>query len=230
MKVDEIKKDVESMKMFASDLQIFMGTKTFEENVSTNERNLQGLYDNGSFENLKIVCILNEKLNRIISEIKTFGDIYVNKCEKHASFSWNGDKSSPILKPMTGDNSIININVKLVHKIIIDGHNISGCAISEAGDMLFQNLQQNTLLRFAPNGEFHSSSNIKGAGFQSGYDLAVVNSNTIAVSSGGYPPHKIYLIDINGAETRRLFNLDDYCYGLSYHNGSFMYSTLGKAL
>ncbi|XP_063418463.1 uncharacterized protein LOC134701267 [Mytilus trossulus] len=230
MKVDEIKKDVESMKIFASDLLIFMGTKTFEENVLTNELNLQGLYDNGSFENLKIVCILNEKLNRIIREIKTFGDIYVNKCEKNASFSWKGDKSAQILKSMAGDNSIVYINVKLVHKIGISGHNISGCAISEAGDMLFQKLQQNTLLRFAPNGEFHSHSNIKGAGFQSGYDLAVVNSNTIAVSSGAYPPHKIYLIDINSAETRRLFNLDDYCYGLSYHNRSFMCSTDGKGI
>lgn len=67
------------MKMFAPNLQIFMGTKTFQENVSSNNLNVQSLFDNGSFAKLTMVCTLNEKLIGLINEIKTFGDIEVNK-------------------------------------------------------------------------------------------------------------------------------------------------------
>lgn len=59
-KVHEIQKDIESVKLFASNLQIFLGTKAFQENVSTNELSVQYLYDNGSFENLQMVCTFNE--------------------------------------------------------------------------------------------------------------------------------------------------------------------------
>lgn len=129
-KIDEIQKDVETVKLFASNLQIFMGTKTIQENISSNELNVQNLFDNGSFSNLTMVCTLNEKLNGFIKEIKTFGDIKVNKCEKHASFSWRGDKSPQIFKPMSGDKSIENINARLVRKISTNHINLIGCAIS----------------------------------------------------------------------------------------------------
>ncbi|VDH98157.1 Hypothetical predicted protein [Mytilus galloprovincialis] len=224
-KVDEIKNDVESMKQFASNLQIFMGTKKFEENVSTTELNVQSLFDNASLDNITMVCTLNENLNRLINDIKTFGDIEVNKYEKHASFSWKGNKSAQFFKPMPGDKSIEYINVRLVRKIEIDRNDLSGCGMSETGKLLFLQAHKNTLLIYEADGEFNSKMHIKPVPSKIGYDLAVVDSNTVAVSSGGNCPYAIYFIDTNTTEMQQVFDLNDFCYGLSYHNGSFVVCT-----
>lgn len=229
-KVDEIKKDVESVKSFASNLQILLGSKSFEENVSTNELKVQKLYDDGSLNNVIMKCTFNEKLEQFIKEINSFGDMRMDNSEKHVSLSWKGDKSAQIFKPMTGDKLIENINVRLVRQISIDGNNLTGCALSENGNMLFLIEHKNSLMKYSSNGEFHSELHITTAPSDIGYDLAVVDSNTIAVSTGGNFPHKIYLIDMNNAKIRQNVHLNDFCYGLSYHNGSLMCCTYNQGI
>ncbi|XP_063411406.1 uncharacterized protein LOC134694331 [Mytilus trossulus] len=229
-KVDEIKKDVESVKSFASNLQIFVGSKSFEENVSTNELKVQKLYDDGSLNDVIIECTFNEKLEQFIKEINTFGDMKVDSSEKHVSFTWKGDTSAQIYQSISGAKSVENINVKIVRKINVGRNELSGCVMSESGNMLFLLAHKNSLIKYSSNGEFHSELHINTAPSNIGYDLAVVDSNTIAVSTGGNNPHKIYLIDINNAEVRQDFDLKDYCYGLSYHKGSLVCCTQNQGI
>ncbi|XP_063418484.1 uncharacterized protein LOC134701284 [Mytilus trossulus] len=224
-KVDGIQKDVESVKMFASNLQIFMGTKAFQERISTNEINVQQVYDNGSLNNVTMKCTFNEKLEGVINHIKTFGDVEIDNCEKHVSFSWRGDKSAQIFKSKSAAKSIETINVRLGRRININRESISGCAISEAGNMLFLQAHNNSIMKYAPNGEFISESCINPATSGIGYDLAVIDSNTVAVSSGGHDPQQIYLIDMNSTKTSQVFQLGDWCCGLSYNNDSFICCT-----
>ncbi|XP_071150337.1 uncharacterized protein [Mytilus edulis] len=213
--------------MFASNLQIFMGTKAFQENVSTNEMNVQVLYDNGNLNNITMECTFNEKLEELRDEIMSFGDIKVDNSDKHTSFSWNGDKSAQIYKSILGAKTTENINVRLVLvcKINIDVNGLSGCAISEAGNMIFLHEHSNSLIKYAPNGEFISKSVINPQAKGIGYDLALIESNTVAVSSGGNYPQHIYLIDMNSTKTSQIFQLGDWCYGLSYNNNSFICCT-----
>ncbi|CAC5408335.1 unnamed protein product [Mytilus coruscus] len=229
-KVVEIQKDVESVKMFASNLQIFMGTKSFQENVSTNKMNVQKLYDNGNLNNFTIECTLNDKLENLIKEIKTFGNIKNDDSKKHVSFSWKVDKSAQIFKSISGAKMIENINVRLVRKINVGRNGLTGCALSENGNMLFLQAHRNNLLRYELNGKFLSESHINTAPSDIGYDLAIVDSNTVAVSSGGNLPHTIYLIDMNSAKTRQDLDIDNFCYGLSYNNGSLVCCTSGEGI
>lgn len=80
---------------------------------------------------------------------------------------------------------------------------------------------------YRPNGEFHSKSLINSDQYNVGYELAVVGSNTVAVSCGGNDPRQLFLIDTNSTAIRQDFNIDGYCYGLNYHNGSFICCTSG---
>lgn len=43
-------------------------------------------------------------------------------------------------------------------------------------------------------------------------------------------PHIKFTYLIDSAETRQVFNIDDYCYGLSYNNGSLICCTSGKGI
>ncbi|CAG2186798.1 unnamed protein product [Mytilus edulis] len=88
----------------------------------------------------------------------------------------------------------------------------------------------NQLLKYCPNGEFHSEIRINPVMKRIGYDLAMVDSNTVAVSSSGNFPYKIYLIDTNRAETRQVFDINDFSYGLSYHNESFVCCTFQNGI
>ncbi|XP_063418453.1 uncharacterized protein LOC134701255 [Mytilus trossulus] len=223
--VDEIQKDVESVKLFASNLQIFMGTKAFLVSVSANENKVQKLYDIGSFNNVTFEFTFNEKLEAVIKEINTLGDMKVDFSEKHVSFSWKSNQSAQIYKSISEPTSIEEISVKLVQKINIGRNTLSGCAISEAGNMLFLQAHKNNLLTYCPNGELHSESCILKGQPGMGYDLAVVDSEMVAVSSGGNPPTKIHFIDMSNSKLHKTINCQDWCYGLSYHNGSFICCT-----
>ncbi|CAC5407976.1 unnamed protein product [Mytilus coruscus] len=229
-KVDRIQKDVETVNMFASNLQIFMGTKAFQESISTIEMNVQQVYDNGSLNNATMKCTFNEKLEEFIKHIKTFGDVEIDNCEKHVSFSWQSHKSAQIFKPTSVAKSIENINVRLGRRININREGISGCAISEAGNMLFLQAHSNRLMKYSPNGEFISESCIDPEASGIGYDLAVIDSNTVAVSSGGFSPQQIYLIDMNSTKTSQVFQLGDWCCGLSYNNNSFICCTFRNGI
>ncbi|CAC5408337.1 unnamed protein product [Mytilus coruscus] len=224
-RVDEIRNDVESVKMCASNLQMFMGTKAFQESVSTNETNIRKLDNNGSLNTVTIECKFNGKMDRVIKEIKTLGDIKMNNCDKHVSFFWKGGKSTQILKPVSGAKSFGEIIAKLVRRINIGRNNLTGCVLSEAGNMLFVQANKNKLLKYESNGQFHSESCIIPGQNHVGYDLAVVDSNLVGVSSGGHFPQKIHFIDINNAKVRKEIILQDWCYGLSYHNGIFICCT-----
>ncbi|CAG2186794.1 unnamed protein product [Mytilus edulis] len=228
-KVEGIQKDVESVKMFASDLQIFMGTKAFQESISTNEINVQQVYDNGSLNNVTMKCTFNEKLEGFIKHIKTFGDVEIDNNEKHVSFSWKGDISAQIFKPKSVAKSIETINVRLERKITIDCDGLSGCAVSESGHMLFLQAYSNRMMKYTPHGEFISESPINPEASGIGYDLEVIDSYTVAVSSGGID-HNINLIDMDSAKLRQVFNSGDYSYGLSHHNGSFICCTYVKGI
>ncbi|XP_071148846.1 uncharacterized protein [Mytilus edulis] len=224
-KVGGVQKDVESVKMFASDLQIFMGTKAFQESISTNEINVQQVYGNGSLNNVTMKCTFNEKLEGFIKDIKTFGDIEINNSEKHVSFSWKGDKSAQIFKPKSVAKSIETINVRLERKITIDCYGLSGCAVSESGHMLFLQAYSNRMMKYTQNGEFISESRINPEANGIGYDFSVIDSNTVAVSNGGNHPQQIHLIDINSTKTSQVFQLRDWCCGLSYSNDLFICCT-----
>ncbi|XP_063411412.1 uncharacterized protein LOC134694338 [Mytilus trossulus] len=224
-KVDEIIEAVASVKMFASNLQIFMGTKTFQENVSTNEINVQVLYDNGNLNNITMECTFNEKLEELRDEVKVFGDIKGGNCDKHISFSWRGDKSAQLYKSILGANSIENINVRLIRKINIDVNGLSGCVISESGNMMFLHKHNNSLIKYSRNGIFISKSVINPQAEGIGFELALIDFNTVAVSSGGNYPQQIYLIDMNTTKTSQIFQLGDWCCGLSYNNNSFICCT-----
>ncbi|CAG2217147.1 unnamed protein product [Mytilus edulis] len=228
-KVDEIQKDIESVKQFATNLQIFIGSKAFQENVSTNELNVQYLYDNGSFENLKMVCTFNEKLDVLVNELKTFGNMKVDICGKHASFSWKSHKSAQILRSTPVEKSIDNLNVRLVRRITINYDGLSGCAMSESGNMFFISTYKNKILKYGQKSEFVSESYINPKTGVIGYDLAVIDSDTVAVSSG-VNDHNIYLIDMDSLKSHQAFDIEDYCYGLSHHNGSFICCTYNNGI
>ncbi|XP_071149737.1 uncharacterized protein [Mytilus edulis] len=228
--VDEIKEDVDSVKMFGSNLQIFIGTKEYQEKVSNNEINIQMLNDNGSLNNVTMDCVFDEKLEGLLKEVKAFGDTKVNNSEKHVSFSWKGDRSAQLLKSISRAGSIERMSVRLVSTININRNGLTGCTLLESGDMLFVREYRNHLLKVCPNGEFHSEIRINPAQKDIGYDLAMVDSSTVAVSSSGNEPYKIYLIDTNRAETRQVFDINDFSYGLSYYNESFICCTFNNGI
>lgn len=159
-KGNEIQNDLKSLQTFASNIQIAMGTKAYKNIVQTNEIMVQKIYDNGSLNNFTMACMFNEKLTRFIKEIKTFGDVRIASYKRHTSFLWKVDKSAQLYKSFADRKSIQNMSVRLVRKINVDCNGITGCAMSEAEIMLFLQAYQNSLLKYGPDGQFHSKSSI----------------------------------------------------------------------
>lgn len=101
----------------------------------------------------------------------------MDNCEKHVSFSWKSNKSAQIFKSTPREKSIENLNVRLVRKINIDYDGLSGCSMSEFGNMLFLQIYKNKLLKYGQKSEFLSESYINPKTGGIGYDLSVIDSN-----------------------------------------------------
>ncbi|VDI53652.1 Hypothetical predicted protein [Mytilus galloprovincialis] len=102
-----------------------------------------------------------------------------------------------------------NCQNHIIHKINVDCNGITGCAMSEAGIMLILQAYQNSLLKYGPDGQFHSKSRMNPDRDCSyiGFDIAVIDSHTAVVSSGRRYPSHIEFIDMgNGKFLRVLKN------------------------
>ncbi|CAC5407975.1 unnamed protein product [Mytilus coruscus] len=156
--------------------------------------------------------------------------IKVDNNEKHISLSWKSDNSALIFKSILGAKSIENISARLMCTINTNRDRLTGCAMSEAGSLLFLQLYQNKLLKYEPNGKFTSESGILPDQDYFGFDLAVVDSHIVAISCGGNPSTQICLINLKSAELHQILCLGDWCYGLSFHNGSVICCTHDKGI
>lgn len=127
--------------------------------------------------------------------------------KRYTSFLWKVDKSAQLFKSFADGESIPNMSVRLVHKINVDCNDITGCAMSEAGNMLFLQTYQNSLVKYGPDGQFYCKSSINPDRDCSsiGFDFAMDDSHTAAVLSGSHFPKHIHFIDMDTAKLLPFF-------------------------
>ncbi|XP_063410742.1 RING finger protein 207-like [Mytilus trossulus] len=128
----QLRTNVEAMKKYGSNIQVFMGTTKLQQRVSSQERFVRSLQNDGSFRVVYLECSISEKLNSILTGIETFGTVTSKSSESRVRFSWQCDKSAQILTKPTHLKSIDNINTKLICKIDVDTYEtITSCFVGK---------------------------------------------------------------------------------------------------
>jgi len=151
--VEELQRYIIAVKEYASDLQTFLGSKAIGEEVKKEEEYLMSLSEDGCLQQLNLRYNINTKIKNILSTIKTFGSVSIEK------------KSSPlvVIKTMNAkqaqiisvtqhpsEKSINDIKLTLLTTFNIPKRqgsiSITGCISCLNGKLIFADCYANSRL------------------------------------------------------------------------------------
>ncbi|CAG2200919.1 unnamed protein product [Mytilus edulis] len=114
---------LQDMKMYASDLQTYLGLHQISSDIVKLESSLQSVIEKGSLDKVSLTCSINESLNDIARSIKTFGTIAETKVPTSITYIRQKDKQAQIIG--VNPKSIDDIKMKLIQKFDINSKEIS---------------------------------------------------------------------------------------------------------
>ncbi|CAG2218839.1 unnamed protein product [Mytilus edulis] len=182
----QLKKDVEAMKKYGSNIQVFMGTTKLLQPVSSQEKFVRSLQNDESLRFVNLECSISEELNNIKTRVRSFGVVTSITSDPRTQFNWKSDKSAQILSTPTDMNSIDNINTKLICKIDVKtSKTITSCLVGKY--VMFSNLKSlsfiGCLLQYDRKGKYLKEIELKNS---NAFNILFIDSETVAVTSGGY--------------------------------------------
>ncbi|XP_071144830.1 E3 ubiquitin-protein ligase TRIM56-like [Mytilus edulis] len=214
---------LQDMKMYASDLQTYLGLHQISSDIVKLESSLQSVIEKGSLDKVSLTCSINESLNDIARSIKTFGTIAETKVPTSITYIRQKDKQAQIIG--VNPKSIDDIKMKLIQKFDINSKDIKGCNILSNNRMVFTDYSYRKVIVFTDtDGKQLFTSSL----FQShAFDVACIDNNTVAVTSG-VSSQGINIIDINSKTIiQNILIAKSLCYGITHTNG-FLFCCVEK--
>ncbi|CAG2248196.1 PLA2G [Mytilus edulis] len=205
---------LQDMKMYASDLQTYLGLHQISSEIAQLESSLQSVIVKGSLDKISLTCSINESLNDITKRIQTFGTIAEKKISTNITYIRQKDKQAQIIG--INPKSIHDIKMKLLRKFDIDSNDIKGCDIFQDKRMVLSNYYSRSkeIVITDRDGKqlFELSLQIQA------FDIACMDNNAIAVTSG-YWNRGINIIDIESKTVKQNIPTEYRCHGITQNDG-----------
>lgn len=148
----------------------------------------------------------------------------INRCLKHSEHSefQTSNHGNPCCKQyenevhghcskINSDGNVKNINLKGRIIFKVNAGDITGCDISETGQMVFVDNKYDCLVLHEKDGSLNRTIDL----LSKPYDVAYINENKITVTQDS----EILIINLETDLTERWIDLGWKCYGISYING-----------
>ncbi|CAG2252680.1 unnamed protein product [Mytilus edulis] len=214
-----LKDQLLQMKNFASELQVFLGTRQIDKLVMSEIKSIKTV--SNSLYDYKFNLVLNDDIQNLSNcAVKEFGGI---KTTEHASNIVM--KELKIEQAQVQQNLQPSGNVKLEVIAMVDIKKeehmcITGCAILPNGHLLFANYTyKQKLLEYSEEGTYIGSIPVSAIP----YDITVLDSDRIAIT---YLDKEFFEI-FNYRKSQVEKKIKTECWGLSYSNGK-IYIKLDK--
>ncbi|XP_071144800.1 E3 ubiquitin-protein ligase TRIM39-like [Mytilus edulis] len=224
-----LREDVEAMKKYGSNIQVFMGTTKLQQPVSSQERFVRLLQDDESLRFVNLECSISEELNNINTRIRSFGTVKPITSKSRVRFSWESDKSAQILTTPTNLKSIDNINTKLICMIDINTSNtITSCVLGKGLLFSTTNRYRGKILQYDTQGKHLKEIELKQS---YAFDIVLIDLDTIAVTGGGCD-FKVYIVDVATLQVKLVIDVgkQNWIYGATYKNESIISCMYGNAI
>ncbi|CAC5389422.1 unnamed protein product [Mytilus coruscus] len=180
----KLKDQVLQMKEFASDLQVFLGTRQIDKLGVSEIESCKTATD--YIHDYKFNLVLNSDIKKLSNGVvKEFGEIQVAEHASNLDIKEVKIEQAQIQQKVQPSGKVADINLQLIRKVDIKrGHNLSitGCAILPNGHLLFANFQKNrNILEYNEEGNYIGSIQVSA----DPYDITVLDLDRIAISYGG---------------------------------------------
>ncbi|XP_063408871.1 uncharacterized protein LOC134692346 [Mytilus trossulus] len=225
----QLKNDVDAMKTYGSNIQVFMGTTKLQQLVSSQEKFVRSLQDDESLRFINLECSISEELNNITTDIRSFGTVTSISSDPRIQLNWKSDKSAQILKSPTDINSIDNINTTLICKIDVNTpKTISSCVVGKC--LLFSTYDGfrpiGNILQYDSGGKYLNEIKLKNS---RAFDIVFIDLNTVAVT-GGETDFNVYIVDVTTLNMKRIISVgrNNWLYGATYNDEEIIGCINGK--
>ncbi|XP_063420947.1 uncharacterized protein LOC134706168 [Mytilus trossulus] len=211
--VEILKEQTIQMKSFASDLQVFLGTRQLNKTISETIGSLKEEIRDYTNDNMEIE--MNRVISSLVNEIKQFGEIRV--IETMAIYLQLKDaKIDQAQIQIHGfSRSIQNVNLKLKQKFDIKGsiQAITGCIVLPDDRIIIADYYgSGKLMEYNNNGQHIRDIPVSNEPFS----LTLVDTDCIAVTYG--LSEYLEIINTKNTSDRKRVNCSSYCLGISYQD------------
>ncbi|XP_063409083.1 uncharacterized protein LOC134692555 [Mytilus trossulus] len=211
----KLKDQVLKMKEFASDLQVFLGTRQIDKLVMSETESIKtaakSMYD------YKFNLVLNSDIQKLSnSVVKDFGKIQVAEQFSNLNIKEIKIEQAQIQQKIQQSRNVADVKLKLLTKVKIKREGdirITGCAILPNDHLLFANYNTTELLEYNEEGNYIGRIQVSA----NPYDITVLDSELIAITYGSKRFFEIF--NYRKSWVQKMIETGGNCWGLSQSNG-----------
>ena len=216
--IEMLQSKLSAVKLYASDLQIFLGGRTILREVEVEEMYLTTLLEEKCLQQVNL-CYRPEEKMAVCRE--TSPPAINIKGEK--------DKQAQIMTitPPVRNVSIHDINLLLLRTKERLCNQITGCTITPNGKFIFADWVIKGL--HILNEDWTSDNlDIKLPAIRDSYDVTCIGDTRLAISTGRF--QQIIILNIASKKIEKIINTSDWCYGITQNEGSLLFCEKSRGI
>ena len=218
--IEILQRKLSALKLYASDLQTFLGGRTILREVEEEEMYVTALLEEKCLQQVN-VCYRTDGKLAAINNIEIFGSVCRETNPPVINIKIGKDKQAQIMTitPPVKNVSIHDINLVLLRKKERLCNQITGCTITPNGKFICADYGTKGLHIL---NEDWTSDNLdtKLPAIKYAFDVTCIDDTRLAISNGDH--HQINILSIASKKIEKIINTSYWCYGIAQNEGSLL--------
>ena len=221
-----LKSKLSAVKLYASDLQTFLGGRTILSEFEEEEMHVTTLLEDKCLQQVNL-CYRPDAKMAAITNIEIFGSVCRETNPPAINIKRGKDKQAQIMTftPPVRNVSIHDINLVPLRKKERLCDNITGCTITPNGKFIFADRKGLHILN-----EDWTSDNLdtKLPAIRHAFDVTCIDDTRLAISTGKL--QQISILNIASKNIEKIINTSHECYGITQNEGSLLFCERTKGI
>jgi hypothetical protein len=225
--IEMLQSKLSAVKLYASDLQTFLGGRTILREVEVEEMYLTTLLDQKCLQvNL---CYRPEEKMAAIKHFEMFGSVCRETSPLAINIKREKDKQAQLMTitPPVRNVSIHDINLLLLRTKERLCNQITGCTITPNGKFIFADWGTKGL-HILNEGWTYDNLYIKLPAIRDSYDVTCIGDTRLAISTGRF--QQISILNIASKKIEKIINTSDWCYRITQNEGSLLFCEKSRGI
>ena len=226
--IEMLQSKLSAVKLYASDLQTFLGGRTILREVEEEEMNVTTLLEEKCLQQVN-VCYRPEPKMTAINTIEIFGSVCRETNPPVINIKRGKDKQAQIvtITPPVRNVSIHDMNLVLLRKKERFCNQITGCTITPNGKFIFADFGTKGLHILS---EDWTSDNLdtKLPAIRNAFDVTCIDDTRLAISTGKLK--QISILNIASKKIEKIINTSDWCFGITQSEGLLLFCEKSRGI
>ena len=226
--IEMLQSKLSAVKLYASDLQTFLGGRTILREVEEEEMNVTTLLEEKCLQQVN-VCYRPEPKMTAINTIEIFGSVCRETNPPVINIKRRKDKQAQIvtITPPVRNVSIHDMNLVLLRKKERFCNKITGCTITPNGKFIFADFGTKGLHIL---NEDWTSDNLdtKLPAIRDAFDVTCIDDTRLAISTGKLK--QISILNIASKRIEKIINTSDWCFGITQSEGLLLFCEKSRGI